>query len=258
MELDLNQASTWVSAAALPLGRVGGLIMVAPIFSSNAIPRRIRAALIVMLTIVLIPLVPQDNLPDALSLSGMAVLIEQVAIGAMLGFILRVLFEAVAFGGELVGIGMGLSFGRTVDPANGTSTPVASQLYMMLATLLFLAMNGHLELIRLLASSFSGLPPGVGTLGRETFWAIAGLGSALFSGALRVALPAMIALLVVNLGFGVMSRAAPSLNLFAIGFPVTLIVGLLMMWLSLGGLAPTFAMLVDHAFGAIRDLIGVP
>jgi flagellar biosynthesis protein FliR len=258
MELELSQVTEWVSAAALPLGRVAGLVMVAPIFSSKSIPRRVRAAFVVMLTIVLIPLAPRGNLPDALSLSGMAVMVEQVAIGVMLGFILRVLFEAVAFGGELVGIGMGLSFGRTVDPSNGTSTPVASQLYMMLATLLFLAMNGHLELIRLLASSFTSLPPGAATLGRETFWAIAGLGSALFSGAVRVALPAMIALLVVNLGFGVMSRAAPSLNLFAIGFPVTLIVGLLMMWLSLGSLAPTFTMLVDHAFSAIRDLLGMP
>ncbi len=75
---------------------------------------------------------------------------------------------------------------------------------------------------------------------------------------MRVALPAMIALLVVNLGFGVMSRAAPSLNLFAIGFPVTLIVGLLMIWLSLGGLPPTFAALLETAFGALRDLIGTP
>lgn len=257
MEFELARITEWVAAAVWPLGRVGGLVMVAPVFGATVIPRRVRAALIVVLTIIMIPLVPHRGGVEPLSLEGMAVMVEQVAIGATLGFVLRVLFEAIAFGGELVGIGMGLSFGSVVDPANGTSTPVASQLYMILATLMFLAMDGHLELIRLLAQSFDGLPPGAMLLGREALWAVVGLGSDLFAGAVRVALPAMIALLVVNLGFGVMSRAAPSLNLFAIGFPVTLIVGLLMIWFSLGSLPPTFATLIESGFAALRDLIGV-
>ncbi len=256
MELDLSRVAEWVAAAMWPLARVSGLFLVAPVLSSNTIPRRVRVGLIVLFSIVMMPSAPAVTGVEPMSLAGAGILVQQVAIGATIGFILRVLFEAVAFGGELVGISMGLSFGSVIDPSNGTSTPVTSQLYMILATLMFLGMDGHLELIRLLAQSFDALPIGVFVLGRETFWAIAGLGSELFAGAVRVALPVMIALLVVNLGFGAMSRAAPALNMFAIGFPVTLIVGLIMIWLSLGGLPPTFSSLVDSAFDAIRDLLG--
>ena len=257
MELDLARIADWIASAAWPLGRVAGLVMTAPIFTATAIPMRVRAALVVLLTIILLPLAPRDGSVQPLSLAGMSVMVVQVGIGAMIGFALRLVFEAVAFGGELVATSMGLNYASVVDPQHGNVTPVVGQLYTLLATLLFLLMDGHLALIRLLADSFAALPASLATLDRALFWSFAGIAAEVFAGALRVALPAMTAMLVVNLAFGFTSRAAPALNLFAVGFPVTLVAGFVFTWFSLRGFLQAFSGMSDAAFSGVRQILGV-
>jgi len=255
MELDLARTADWIASAAWPLGRVSGLVMTAPIFAASAVPMRIRVALVVLLTVILLPLAPRDAAVAPLSLAGFGVTVVQVGIGAMIGFALRLVFEAVAFGGELVATSMGLNYASVVDPQHGNVTPVVGQLYTLLATLLFLVMDGHLALIRLLADSFATIPASASSLDASMFWQFASIASHVFAGALRVALPAMTAMLVVNLAFGFTSRAAPALNLFAVGFPVTLVAGFVFTWFALRGFPQTFVSMSDAAFAGVREIL---
>jgi flagellar biosynthetic protein FliR len=249
IDVDLAELVRWVGSLMWALGRVGGLVMAAPVFGSTTMPVRIRVAVVVVLTAVLAPLAPAGLEP--LSAAGMATMVEQVLVGAGMGFVLQLVFQGVALGGQMVGQSMSLGFAEVVNPAGGGSTPVLGQFYLALATLLFLAMDGHLRLIALLAASFHGLPPGSRLIDAGGLHAIAAFGGQLFAGAVRVALPATTALLVVNIGFAAISRAAPAMNLFAVGFPITICLGLVAVWLALRALPGAF----DAVQGAAWDLI---
>jgi flagellar biosynthetic protein FliR len=237
MPIDFAQLEGWVGGAIWALARISGLMLVAPVLGANMIPARIRIGIAVLLTATLAPLAPLDIRP--LSAQGVAVLAQQVIVGAALGFILKLVFEAVAYGGQFLSQAMSLGFAETVNPGVGGTTPVLSQFYTMLITLLFLAMNGHLQLISLLADSFRTLP--VSDKG---------------IGAVRVGLPALTAVLVVNLGFGAISRSAPSMNLFAVGFPITICLGILAIWMSLRALPDAFDALQTAAWETMRQLVG--
>jgi flagellar biosynthetic protein FliR len=214
----------------------------------------VRIGLAVLLTITLAPLAPMDIRP--ISAQGIATLAQQVLIGGALGFILKLVFEAVSFGGQFVSQAMSLGFAEVVNPGVGGTTPVLSQFYTMIVTLLFLVMNGHLQLISLLADSFRTMPVGEQGIGAGGLWGVLEFASHLFGGAVRVALPALTAVLVVNLGFGAISRSAPSMNLFAVGFPITICLGTIAVWLALRGLPSAFDSLQTDAWEAMREMIG--
>ena len=252
--LDLARLPVWLGSLFWAMGRVGGLCLVAPVFSSTVIPARVRVAVVMVLTMVLAPLAPATI--DPLSADGVATMAGQVLIGAAVGFVLRLVFEAVSFGGQLVAQSMSLGFAESVNPQGGGSSTVLSQFYLALVTLLFLAMDGHLRLIALLADSFRSLPPGTSAINLNGLQAVVGFGAQLFAGAVRVALPAMTSLLVVNIGFAAISRAAPSMNLFAVGFPITVSLGFIALWLALRSLPGAFDTLQNQAWSLMRDLTG--
>ena len=164
--------------------------------------------------------------------------------------------DALTLGGQILANGMGLGFAFNIDPLRGVTTPALGQFYTLLGILVFLALDGHIALIQTLISSFHGLPVGPAGLSPAALHSLADWGDELFLGALRVALPGMTALLVVNLAFGVTSRAAPALNLFAVGFPVTLIFGFVIVLLGLPGLQSVLTDLVSAAFRFMDMLVG--
>jgi flagellar biosynthetic protein FliR len=171
-----------------------------------------------------------------------------------LGFALQVVFDSLGLAGQLLANSMGLSFAFNVDPLRGSSTAALGQLYVILATLTFLALNGHIALIEVLVNGFTTLPIGTEGLGSEQLWAMVLWGGQLFAGAISIALPGVTALLIVNLAFGVVSRAAPSLNLFAVGFPISLVVGLLVVLAGIGPLTEGVAQLLAQDFDFLRSL----
>jgi flagellar biosynthetic protein FliR len=254
LTIDFSQIENGVGAFTWALGRVGGLFLMAPVLGATAIPLPIRLGLSVLLTLVLAPLAPTDLRP--LSAAGLGTMAQQILIGASLGFVLKLVFEAVAFGGQYVAQSMSLGFAEVVNPQAGGTTPVMSQFYTVLVTLLFVTMDGHLQLINLLADSFHSMPIGSDGIGAAGLWTVVSWASHLFSGAVRVALPALSALLVVNLGFGAISRSAPAMNLFAVGFPITICLGLIAVWLALRGLPGAFESLQQDAWQTMRELIG--
>lgn len=254
--LELAQLQGWLGGLLWALGRVGGLCLIAPVFGSTVIPARIRVALVVLLTAVLAPLAPPAATIDPLSGEGVATMVGQLLIGAAVGFVLKLVFEAVTLGGQLISQSMSLGFSEVINPQGGGSTSVLSQFYVALVTLLFLAMDGHLQLISLLADSFRTLPPGVDVIHANGLHAVVLSGGQLFAGAVRVALPAMTSLLVVNIGFAAISRAAPSMNMFAVGFPITVSLGFVVLWLSLRSLPGAFESLQSGAWSLMRELVG--
>ena len=253
--LTLGQLEGWVAQGFFPFARIGACLMVAPVFGARFVPPRTRIILAVAITALVAPRIPTPAIAP-FSPQGIVVVFQQMLIGVALGFALQIVFDALGLAGQLLANSMGLSFAFNVDPLRGSSTPALGQLYIILATLTFLALGGHLALIELLVGSLHTLPVGTDGLGREGLWSLVNWGSTLFSGAIMIALPGVTALLIVNLAFGVVSRAAPSLNLFAVGFPISLVVGLLVVLSGIGPLSEGVTQLLGQAFGFLRDLVG--
>lgn len=231
--LTAAQLEAWIGQYFWPFVRIGACLMVAPIFGNRNVSPRIRLILALAISLLVAPLLRMPPGVPLLSGEGFLITAQQLIIGLGIGFALQIVFEAISMGGQFLANSMGLSFAMNIDPINGANTPVLGQFYSIVVTLAFLALNGHLALIQVLADGFTTLPVGTTGFGGDGLWMLVNWGGQLFAGALSVALPGITALLVVNLGFGVMSRAAPTLNLFAVGFPAALALGLL---IALAGL----------------------
>lgn len=256
MEITQAQLDSWLLQFFLPFARIAGLLMVAPVFGTRGVPIMTRLLLALLICLLVAPLLPAPAPLKPFGAAWFLAVAQQVGIGIAMGFVLQLVFEGVMMGGELVAYSMGLSFAQMADPIRGSNSPVVGQFLLTLAMLLFLAMGGHLIAVQVLADSFRTLPVGTQGLDAERFRALALLGSHIFSGGLRLALPVMVALLAVNLAFGIMSRAAPSLNLMSVGFPAALIAGLLLLHFSLAGLPAAFGALLDTGWSFLAALTG--
>ncbi len=250
------QLNEWIAAYFWPFARIASCLMVAPVFGARFVPARLRIVLAAAITVITAPLLPPLPEIAVFSVEGVLITVQQVLIGLALGFMLQLIFDAIGLGGQLIANSMGLSFAFNVDPMRGAATPALGQFYLLLATMTFVALDGHLALIEVLVRGFETLPPGAGGLGVGGLWSVIGFASRMFAGALAVALPGMTALIVVNLAFGVMSRASPTLNLFGVGFPIMLAFGLVILLAGLPTVQATFAALLAEVFSAIAALRG--
>lgn len=234
MNLSMAEISAMLGAYLLPLFRIGAMVMAAPIFSSNFITVRTRLMIALAITIVVVPTI---NTPipvvSIMSAEGLLLIIEQLLIGICIGFMLQLLINAFIVAGQVIAMQMGLGFASMVDPQNGMTVPVISQFYLIFITLLFLSINGHLVLIQVVAESFTSLPIGAGGIAVESYRDIAGLASWMYAAAVIIALPAIGSLMMVNLAFGILSRAAPQISPFSIGFPLTICLGFVIIFITL-------------------------
>ena len=256
IDLTTGQLEAYVAQGFFPFARIGACLMVAPMFGARFVPTRSRVVLAAAITALVIPLLPAPGIAP-FSPQGFIVVAQQLLIGVAMGFALQVIFDALGLAGQLLANSMGLSFAFNVDPLRGSSTAALGQLYIILATLTFLALGGHLALLEVLVQGFTTMPIGSEGLGRQGLWNLVLWGGQLFAGAIAIALPGVTALLIVNLAFGVVSRAAPSLNLFAVGFPISLVVGLLVVLAGIGPLQEGVAQLIAQGFEFIRALGGM-
>lgn len=238
-----------------PFFRIAALIMVVPIIGVRSVPASWRVGLAALITVVAYPLLPSAPQVDPVSAAGILILAGQIAIGLAMGFMVRLVFAAVEMGGNIVGQTMGLGFAQMMDPANGITVPVVSQFYSVMATLIFLALDGHLILIDILVDSFHVMPVAATTPISGGLWLLVSWGAWIFKGAMLIALPAVSAMLLVNIAFGVMMRAAPQLNIFAVGFPVTLMLGFVFILVSLTLFLPQFTSITDDAFLTMQRIV---
>lgn len=248
------QLATWLTAWWLPFVRISAAMMTAPLFGHRSIPRPVRLMAALVLAALLAPWQPAVTDFNPLSLQGVLLTANEVLLGISLGFILQLVFEAVLFAGQFIATGMGLGFATLVDPQHG-SVAVLGQFLMLMTMLLFLAMNGHLAFIRFLADSFQAWPAGTVMFSPDGLQLVLRWISAMLRGALGIALPAVIALLVVQVAMGVISRASPTLNLFSVGFPITLMLGLMVVERTLPALLPQVERLFTAAFETMGQLL---
>ncbi|WP_287366172.1 flagellar biosynthetic protein FliR [Thauera sp.] len=249
------QLDAWLAALMFPLARILGLFASAPIFSNRGVPARVRLAIGLGVAIALLPVMPP--MPDVPPSSGIGLAIfgQQIFIGVAIGFMIRIVFAAVDMAGALIGMQMGLSFAIFFDPDAGGQTAVLSDFLNLIATLLFVAVNGHLLMIEALVRSFEWLPVGTEIVRAEGWGYIARAGLTVFAAGLLLSLPVIGVLLVANIALGVLTRAAPQLNLFAVGFPVTLTAGFIGVLLIMTNFAPVLQTLFERGFDEIGRML---
>lgn len=255
-------AAVVVSAAAVeaytltwlyPLLRVAGFVMTAPVMGTRTVPARARLVLILVLTALIVPLLRAPAAPpDPLTPVGLLTVFQQLVIGIAIGLVLRMAFLVFEFAGQVVAQQMGLGFAAMVDPTSGAQVPVLAHLYLILASLIFFASDAHLALLRLLFDSFTLLPIGERGFNAAGAEIIVDWSASLIGAALVLALPIVIALLAINLAFGVMARAAPQLNLLAVGFPVMMLAGVVFASLSLDGFIAQATRVFEGGWQAVR------
>lgn len=257
MTFSEDQIMTMAGSYFWPLLRVSAVFVAIPVFSGRFVPNRVRVGLALAITFFTTPLLSEVPNIDVWSHEGLVTGLQQLLIGLIMGFILQLVFSAVIFAGQAIAYSMGLGFASMVDPATGVTVPMVSQFYLVLTTLLFLTLGGHLVLIQLLVDSFQSLPIGVDGIERVDLWSVIAWSSRLFSAGLLMALPAMASLLMVNVAFGVVTRAAPQLNIFAVGFPITLLLGAILMWATLPSVLNNFTNLLGESYGIISNVLRI-
>ncbi|MFM4705162.1 flagellar biosynthetic protein FliR [Aeromonas bivalvium] len=225
----------WLASVLWPLARISSLLMVMAVFGSKLAPMHVRMGLSLAISFLIAPLLPPMPQVALFSLGSFLILGQQILIGVALGLMTQFLMESFVMAGQVISMQTSLGFASLVDPMNGQSAPVVGQFYLMLATLVFLALDGHLIMLRMVILSFDTLPVGNGGLSVASLRTLAGFLGVMFQAALVMSLSAIVALLLINFAFGVMTRAAPQLNIFSIGFAVSMISGLFILWLTIGG-----------------------
>lgn len=231
MELLVDDIVNRFTTFLWPMVRISALLLTAPLFSLAAVSVRIRVLLAFALTWFIHPMVRWPAI-DPVSVAGVLEVLNQIFIGASMGLTLQVVMAAIVVGGQAISGATGLSMATLIDPRLG-NVPVISQFLVILGTLIFLVGGAHLLVIGTLLHSFSAVPIGQSMLDQQTWAQLIAWSSMIFAGALLIALPVLAAMLLINSGLGVVTRAAPSLNLFSVGFPAMTLAGLLAFMFSL-------------------------
>ncbi|MBL4583541.1 MAG: flagellar biosynthetic protein FliR [Pseudomonadales bacterium] len=254
LEFSSEQAMYWLALFMWPFVRISGFMLVAPIFGAQTVPVRIRMSMAFMFALMVAPLLEGLPAMDLLSLATYLMIGKQMLIGLAMGFAMQLTFQVFILGGQMIAMQMGLGFASMMDPANGISVTVLSQFFLVTTMLLFVSMNGHTVMLQVFLESFIQIPIEHAAISSSQLWTLILSGSWLFSSALLIALPAVTAVLIVNFSFGVMTKAAPQLNVFALGFPIAMMFGLLIVWITLGDIVPQFQRITIEGLELMRAL----
>ena len=237
-----------------PMLRISALLMSAPIFSLRALNVRMRVLLAAALTWMVYPLYTWPAL-DPVSGAGMVDVFNQISIGLIMGLSLQVITAAIVLAGQSVSTAMGLSMASLMDPNLG-NVPVISQFMLIFSTLIFVGLGGHAMLLGLVVDSFASMPIGKGLLTAGAWAHFVKWSSMVFLGAVLLALPVMVTMLFINIGIGVVTRAAPSLNIFSLGLPVMIVAGFFILVVALPSMGARIEWLWLQGFVEVRGQLG--
>jgi len=253
--LNATDITSWIGSFMWALFRVAALVTSAPILSSRSIPAKIKLGIAIAITLVLVPVLPPVPSVEPFSGEAFLITIQQILIGLAMGLSLQLVFAMFVLGGQIIAYQMGLGFASMVDPQSGTTVPVVSQFYLIVITLLFFAMNGHLILVQSLHDSFISLPIGPKGISLDGIWSLIEWSSHMYVGAIKIALPAIASILLINFTFAVVTRSAPQFNIFSIGFPITMVMGFLIIMLTLFTVLPHFGQQIEGVFVLINRIL---
>jgi flagellar biosynthetic protein FliR len=229
-----------ISDYMLSFMRIAGMFIAMVGISGRSVPPQVRNLLAILLTALIIPMVPPVSIDNIISLGTFLEIIKQLLVGIAIGFISMMVINTYVLAGQIIAMQTGLGFASIVDPVNGINVPAVGQFYLILATLLFWTFDGHLFMIEALVASFTAFPiDGPWWTGAQ-FKEIAHWAGWMFVSALTISLAPIVSLLIVNLAFGVMTKASPQLNIFSIGFAIAQLMGLTIIWITLSNQAMHF------------------
>ncbi|MEC4725903.1 flagellar biosynthetic protein FliR [Shewanella sp. D64] len=254
LSLTSIELSAFIGTFWWPFCRIMGAFMVMPFLSSTYIPVMVRILLALSISALLAPMLPAVPAVDAVSIGALFLAVEQLLIGFMLALFLSIMIHVMTLLGAMMSMQMGLAMAVMNDPSSGSS-PILGQWFLLYGTLLFLALEGHLVAIGVLVDSFRLWPIGAGIFDLPLMGLVSRF-AWLFASAFMLALPSILAMLMVNITFGVLSKAAPSLNVFALGFPMSMLMGLLCVMLSFSGLPSRYSDLCLDSLSAMYQFIG--
>ena len=252
--LPLPDINTYINHYFWPLTRSLALFATAPVFSEKSAVKRVKIGLAMLIAFLV-----GQNLPDSqialLSLTGLWITLKEVIIGAAIGLTVQFIFAAIRYTGEVIGLQMGLSFAAFFDPSGNQSMPVLSRMLNVVFTLLFLAFDGHLYLIKMLADSYTLLPVSAASLSNSGFYQLAEAAAIIFSCGLRIGMPVITLLLALNLTLGLLNRLTPQLSVFVIGFPISITLGIGSLLLVMYNFPPIFQDLMNDIFVTITTIL---
>ena len=240
LSYDYATLETMLRSFLWPLFRITGMFMSMVIIGSAIISPQKRLILALVVTMVVVPVLPPMPAVELVSVKAFIISVHQLIIGVAIGFVSRLIFETFIIGGQIIAMSSGLGFAQINDPSSGVTVPAVGQFFLMIATLVFLALDGHLFMFEIIVNSFNTLPVSINGMPMVSVYALLNFAGTMFAAGLMMALAAVISLLMVNLSFGILTKVAPTLNIFAIGFPIILTFGLLIIWFTLGGFLSHF------------------
>ncbi|MDD7804629.1 MAG: flagellar biosynthetic protein FliR [Endozoicomonas sp. (ex Botrylloides leachii)] len=252
--LTFSQLTGWIGHYLWPFFRISSLFITMPMLNSRVVSIRIRLILSLAITLIIAPLLPAAPAVEPISGAALLTTLQQLAIGFAMGLILQIYFAIFTLAGQMISMQMGLGMSIMMDPVNGVQIPIISQLFQLISFLMFLAVDGHLVAISVLVESFSVLPIAPFQLSQLALNQIPLLGGWMFSSALVMMIPAMVSLLVVSFTFGMMNRSAPQFNIFSLGFPLTMLGGLIILMLVSSQFSGIFIDLTRVGLDALRDV----
>ncbi|MHB0775305.1 flagellar biosynthetic protein FliR [Halomonas sp. WWR20] len=244
IDITFDQLQGWLLLFLWPFVRIMAFIAASPLWGGNSVPRQVQIGLAAVLALVIAPSLPALPEVPLFSIESFGILVQQLLIGTAMGLVLRIMIATVQAAGEYIGLQMGLAFATFFAPDVG-NTMVLSRLLQMLTLLMYLAFNGHLMAIEILAATFETLPIGNTPLDASFAETLARWGGTIFSSGLLLAIPLVASLLTINLSLGILNRASPQLSIFSVGFPMTLLVGLILLMV----LMPNLARFLEGLFG---------
>ena len=255
MEFLVTEVVERFYAFMAPMIRISAFLLAAPFFSIRAVSVRIRVLLAFVLTWMIYPLADWPVL-DPTSAEGLKAIFAQVFIGVLMGLLLQIVNAALIIGGQAVSASMGLSMANMVDPSMG-NVPVIAQFFVICSTLIFLGLGGHVLVISLLLESFMLVPIGSVIELKQLLELTIEWSAMMFLGAILIGLPLMASLLFINIGLGIITRAAPALNIFAVGFPAMILAGIVLLSLSMTSIGYRIQWLWQESFEIIGQALGI-
>lgn len=238
----LNFGTTQIQLYILLMMRVGGIMLSAPIFSHRSIPRRFAISMSMGLAVILLPLMSTTPLPEAASIIDLVILcLKEILVGLFIGFVFSILFIGARLAGSIVGYQIGFSMVNVMDPNSPNPVSILGELWFLLGTLIFLIINGHHMIISGLVDSFRLIPLGLATPSGDLVDWVIKYSAFAFVLAIKFASPVMITIFLLEIAMGVLARTMPQMNIFIVGFPLKIFVGLLVIAISL----PAFSIILS-------------
>ncbi|NOI30853.1 flagellar biosynthetic protein FliR [Vibrio coralliilyticus] len=254
MEVTFAEISRLLGQLWWPFFRIGAVFISMPFFGDSLIPVWVRSLLALSIVMISAPLMPPMPAVEFFSMTSLFLAFEQAIWGLFFGLILHMLFTIFTTLGQIVSMQMGLGMAMMNDPVNGMSVAILGRIFLIFCTLLFLSLEGHLVVLDVLIQSFVVWPVGSG-LTSASLQGMVNLFSWMFASALALALPAIVSMLLANISFGVMNRAAPSLNVYALGFPMTMLLGLFSVLISVSGVPSRYTVLVNDTLRFLNQFM---